>query len=112
MTECDLMSTIKKLAVKQKSKLAHRIKMGRSIQAPGIEVRTFYAQLKGMAASCDYKVTNKCVCGIEKDIDYSDRVIQDQLVWGILDQEILADLLGDKKTDRSTEEIVEYIATK
>ena len=44
MTEDDLMSAIKKLAVKQESKLAHRIKMGRSIQAPGIGIRTFYAQ--------------------------------------------------------------------
>ena len=78
MTENDLMSAIKKLAVKQESKLAHRIKLGRSVQAPGIGIRTFYAQLKGMAASCDYKVTNKCVCGVEKDIDYSDKVIQDQ----------------------------------
>ena len=112
MSETDLMSAIKKLAVKQESQLAHRIKMGRSIQAPGIGVRTFYAQLKGMAAPCDYRVHYKCKCGVDKDIDYSDKVIQDQLVRGIADQEILADLLGDEKTDRTTEEIVEYIARK
>ena len=38
--------------------------------------------------------------------------MQDQLVRGIADQEILADLLGDEKTNRTTEEIVEYIARK
>ena len=31
---------------------------------------------------------------------------------GIADHEILADLLGDEKTDRSTTEIVDYIARK
>ena len=112
MTEGELMSVIKKLAVKQESKLAHRIKMGRSVQAPGMGIRTFFAQLKGMAAPCGYTVASTCVCGVDKTIDYSDKVIQDQLVRGIADQEILADLLGDEKTDRTTEEIVEYIARK
>jgi len=39
-------------------------------------------------------------------------VIQDELLRGIPEQEILADLLGDEKTNRTTEDIVEYIAQK
>ena len=39
-------------------------------------------------------------------------MIQDQLVRGITDHEILADLLGDEKTDRSTTEIVDFISRK
>ena len=39
-------------------------------------------------------------------------MIQDQLVLGIADKEILADLLGDERTNRSTADIVEYIACK
>ena len=46
MMEGDLMFAIKKLAAKQESNLVHRIKMGRLAQAPGICIRTFYAQLK------------------------------------------------------------------
>ena len=45
-------------------------------------------------------------------MDYSDEVIQDQLVKGLADQEILADLLGDEKADRTTMQIVEFIARK
>ena len=45
-------------------------------------------------------------------VDYADMVIQDQLVRGIADHEILADFLGDDKSGRSTSEIVEFIARK
>ena len=45
-------------------------------------------------------------------MDCSNSVIQDQLIRGLADQEILSDLLGDEKTDRSLEQIVSYIACK
>ena len=44
--------------------------------------------------------------------DYSQEIIKDNLVRGIADQEILADLLGDPKTDRSLEEMVSFISQK
>ena len=112
MTEAALMEAVKRLAVKQESKLAHRIKMGKAIQTPGVSIRTFHAQLKGLATACDYTITSKCQCDRDNNIDYADHVIQDQLVRGIADHEILADLLGDEKTNRSTTEIVEYIARR
>ena len=112
MTEATLLEAVKKLAVKQESKLAHRIKMGKAIQSPGVSIRTFHAQLKGLATACDYTISSQCQCMRNNTIDYADHVIQDQLVRGIADHEILADLLGDEKTDRSTTEIVEYIARK
>ena len=39
-------------------------------------------------------------------------IIKDNLIRGISDPEILADLLGDPKTDRSLEEIVNFVAQK
>ena len=45
-------------------------------------------------------------------IDYSDEVILDQLVRGISDKEILADLLGETKTDMTLPEVAAYIARK
>ena len=112
MSEADLLQAIKRLAVKEESKLTHRIKMGRATQQPGASIRTFHAHLKGLAAPCEYQTSHTCGCGKTNDIDYSDNVIQDQLVRGIADQEILADLLGDEKSDRTTKEIVEFIARK
>ena len=41
MTEVDMMAAIKKFAVKEESKLAHRIKLGRAVQSPGVSIRTF-----------------------------------------------------------------------
>ena len=112
MAEQDLLQAVKKLTVKVESVLAHRIKLGKAIQAPGQGIRTFHAQLKGLASACDYAVSFTCPCTRVKKVDYSHSVIQDQLIRGLADQEILAELLGDEKTDRSLDQIVEYIARK
>ena len=112
MTEGNLLAAAKRLAVKEETKLAHRIKMGRALQSPGSSVRTYHAHLKGSAAHCRYQITHHCTCGRDSMVDYSDEVIQDQLVKGLADQEILADLLGDEKADRTTDQIVEFIARK
>ena len=40
-------------------------------------------------------MSNTCTCVIATLVDYGDQVIRDQLVRGIADQEILADLLGE-----------------
>ena len=86
--------------------------MGRAVQSPGTGIRTFYAQLKGLSTPCEYKITHTCTCTKVNTIAYEDSVIQDQLVRGIADQDILAELLGDEKSDRATSEIVEFIARK
>ena len=112
MVEADLLKAVKELTVKMESVLAHRIKLGNAVQAPGQGIRTFHAQLKGLAAACNYKATFTCTCSAVKEVDYSSSVIQDQLIRGIADQDILADLLGDEKSDRSLDQIIEYIARK
>ena len=112
MLEENLLKAVKDLTVKSESVLARRIKLGKATQAPGQSIRTFYAQLKGLASAGGYKVSFKCKCETVNEVDYSTAIIQDQLIRGIADQEILADLLGDEKIDRSLEQIVEYIARK
>ena len=109
MTEANLISCTKKLAVKVESKLIHRIKMGQAVQPPGTGIHNFLANLKGLARQCDFTV----ICsGCEAETDYSEEVIGDQLVRGLDDQDILADLLGDDKNDRTLKETVEFIARK
>ena len=44
--------------------------------------------------------------------DYSEEVIHDQLVRGLHSQDIMADIIGDEKTDRSLLETVDFIARK
>ena len=107
MTEAALTASIKKLAVKVESKLLHRIKMGQATQAPETSVNNYLAKLRGMARQCHYEV--QC-SSCNAQTDYSEEVIRDQLVRGLYDQDIVADLIGDEKTDRTLLETVEFIA--
>ncbi|CAC5416148.1 unnamed protein product [Mytilus coruscus] len=67
--------------------------------------------LRGQASLCQYKATCKEI-GCNHIFDYSDEIIKDNLVRGIADPEIMSDLLGDSKTDRTLEETVSFIAQK
>ena len=109
MAEADLLSAIKRLAVKDESTLVHRIKLNKMTQSPGTGIRTFLASLRGQASLCQYKATCK-EPGCAHVFDYSDEIIKDNLVRGIADPEIMSDLLGDPKTDRTLEETVSFIA--
>ena len=111
MVEADLLAAIQRLAVKDESILVHRIKLSKMTQAPGTGIRTFLASLRGQAALCNY--TAKCKeADCPHTFDFSDEIIKDNLVRGIADPEILSDLLGDPKTDRTLEEAVSFIAQK
>ena len=111
MPEADLLSTIKRLAVRDESILVHRMKLAKMTQGPGMGIRTFLANLRGQAALC--KFTVECtVPGCSHTFDYSNEIIKDNLIRGISDPDILADLLGDPRTDQSLEEVVNFVAQK
>ena len=111
MSEANLLSAIKRLAVKEESVLVHRIRLGKMTQTPGTGIRTFLANLRGQAALCQYVA--KCAEPLcTHTYNYSDEIIKDNLIRGIADPEILADLLGDTKTDRTLDETVTFIAQK
>ena len=111
MSEVDLLAAIKRLAVKEESTLVHRIKLSKLTQAPGTPIRSFLATLRGQASLCQYTASCK-ESGCNHTYDYSDEIIRDNLIRGIADPEILADLLGDSKTDRTLDETVAFIAQK
>ena len=111
MPEAELLSAIKRLAVKEESTLVHRMKLNRMTQSPATGIRTFLAALRGQAALCQYKATCKQP-GCTHVFDYSEEIIKDNLIRGIADPEILSDLLGDSKTDRNLDETVAFIAQK
>ena len=111
MCEADLLAAIKRLAVKDESVLVHRIKLSKMTQAPGIPIRTFLASLRGQASLCQYVADCK-TAGCNHKYDYSEEIIKDNLIRGIADPEILSDILGDSKTDRTLDETVSFIAQK
>ena len=80
-------------------------------QSPGTGIRTFVASLWGQAALCQYVVP--CTePGCIHEFDFSEEIINDNLVRGIAEPEIMSDLLGDPKTDRTLEETVYFIVTR
>ncbi|KAK6178258.1 hypothetical protein SNE40_013066 [Patella caerulea] len=102
MPENELLNAIKRLAVKEESTLVHRLKMNRMVQSPATGIRTYQAAL------CQYKATCK-EPGCVHVCDYSEEIIKDNLIRGIADPEILSDLLGDSKTDRTLDETVSFL---
>ena len=50
MKESDLLTEIRRLAVREESILVHRMRLGKMVQAPGMTIRTFLANLRGQAA--------------------------------------------------------------
>ena len=111
VTENTLLETIKSLAVIIESELVHRIKMTSTNQTPGSSVRNYLTTLKGIAKHCRYFYTcPNSTCA--RQIDYSSEMIKDQIVKGLSDRDIVADLLGDVKKDRTLEEVVDFIDRK
>ena len=111
MPEAGLIEIIKRLAVRDESILVHRMKLAKMVQSPGMGIRTFLANLRGQAALC--KFTAKCTeANCTHTFDFSNEIIRDNLIRGLADPEILADLLGDPKTDRSLEDVVNFVAQK
>ena len=111
MAEADLLASIKRLAVNDESTLVHRIRLGKMTQSPGTGIRLFLARLRGQASLCQYVATCR-VPSCNHVFDYSEEIIKDNLIRGIADPEILSDLLGDPKTDRTLKEIVSFITQK
>merc|ERR1711867_92326 len=85
--------------------------MWQTSQTPGQGVRNFHAVLKGQAKLCQFKVTCPSpTC--DAMVDYSEEVIMDTLIRGIVDKEIVSDLLGEVQTDMTLQQTVDYIARK
>ena len=105
LPEEELLAAIKRLAVEDKSTLVHRITLSKMTQDPGTSLRTFLANLQGQAALCNYTVTCKADNRYHV-FDFTNEIIEDNLVSGISDPEILSDLLGGPKTDRTLDETV------
>ena len=111
MSEKDLLKEIKRLSVREESVLVQRMKLNRMTQAPGMSIRTFLAGLRGQASLCKFEAKcSKPDC--THTFNYSNEMIKDNLIRGLTDPEILADLLGDPKTDRTLDEVVSFVSQK
>ena len=80
-------------------------------QSPGTGIRSFVASLRGHAALCQYVVPCR-EPGCTHEFDFSEEIINDNLVRGIAEPEIISDVQSDPKTDITLDETVSFILNR
>ena len=89
-TEAEVMTAMKKLAVRQENTMVARVTLHDMRQDRDEPVRSFGARLRGQAGVCKFFM--KCP-GCDVDVNYTEPILRDVLAKGIVDPEIKMDLL-------------------
>ncbi|KAK3731812.1 hypothetical protein QZH41_007627 [Actinostola sp. cb2023] len=105
----DVMSAIRKLAVREESTMVARVQLHNMHQDRHETVRSFGARLRGQAGVC--KFTTQCL-ECNASVNYTEHILRDVLTRGLSDSEIQLDLLGDKNQDMTLEEVLQFVEAK
>ena len=92
-TEQELLDVMKRLGVKKQNILLNKVVFLDMAQDTGEPVKLFTARLKGQAAMCDFTLPT----GVS---DYTDQMVQHQLVRGLSDQSIQEYVLAHAATEQ------------
>ena len=92
----DVMSAIRKLAVREESTMVAWVQFHNMRQDRDETVRSFCARLHGQAGIC--KFTTQCP-SCDTNVNYTGHILCGVLTCGLTDSEIQLDLLGDKNQD-------------
>ena len=111
-TEEALLAAIKQLAVIPVAICVRRAELLASKQDHGENVRAFFAKLKGKAATCSYFIA--CSSGTcTQVIDFTDIMVKDVFIAGLVDDEIKKEVLGWAELDNeSADATVRFIEAK
>ena len=111
-TEAALLTTIKELAVIPVAICVRRAELLTTKQGHGENARAFYAKVKGKVATCSYSITcSSSTCA--QVIDFTDVIVKDVIVAGLVDDEIKKEVLGLADLDnKSLIETVTFIEAK
>ena len=114
--EYELLANIKKLAVGTENAMVARDILSKMRQDRDEPVRAYSARLKGQARVCQFTARCQCSSCPNHDacvgVDYSDIVVQDQVILGCADHEIKLDCLIEKGTSASLEEVTAFVESK
>ena len=99
----DVMSAIRKLAVREESTMVAWVQLHNIHQDRDETVRSFCARLCGQAGIC--KFTTQCP-SCDTNVNYTEHILRNVLTRGLADSEIQLDLLGDKNQDMTLEEVL------
>ncbi|XP_065641175.1 uncharacterized protein LOC136073504 [Hydra vulgaris] len=105
------LKAMKKLAVIPVATCVRRAELLQMRQGHNESIRSFYAKLKGKAATCNYTV--QCHCHPQTTVDFTDVIIRDIVVAGLSDTDIRKDVLGWVSLDTaSVTDIIAFIEGK
>ena len=108
-TEEEVLSAIKKLAVREENTMVARVALYEMRQDREEGIRAFGARIKGQAGICKYLM--KCT-SCQHQNDYTDEILKDVIIRGIADPEIQLDLLSDRNQEMTLEEVLNFIEIK
>ena len=108
-SENDLLTEIKKLAIKCQSQLVNRYALMNMTQESGEPATQFLARLRGQAALCGYEILCE---GCNTTLHYEQDIVSDQLVRGLASSEIQEELLARGSELTTQEKIIEFISAK
>jgi predicted RNA-binding Zn-ribbon protein involved in translation (DUF1610 family) len=108
-TEEDVLTSVKKLAVREENIMVARVALNDMRQDHTETICSFGARIRVQATIC--KFLFPCPnCNTE--VNYTDQILRDILVRGIADNDIQLDILGEANQDMPLEEIFRYIEAK
>ena len=111
-SEDHLLNKIKQMAVIPVAICVRRAELLSTKQDHGENARTFYAKVKGKAATCSYSI--ECSSGTCTQVnDFTDVMVKDVVIAGLVDEEVKKDVLGWSDLDnKSLGETVTFIEAK
>ena len=98
LSEEQLLSNIKELAVKGKNTAVHRQDFYSIQQTPGQPIQQYVATLKAKSEQCDFRVKCNNACCDNTFVSYASAMIADQMVVGLYDKQIQGEILAKHST--------------
>lgn len=111
LTEDQVLSEIKKLAVTEDNTIVSRVILRGMSQGADEEIKHFAARVKGQADICKYFVTcTRPNC--DTKVSYADSEIKDQICKGLYDSEIQQDVLALNNDTMTLKDTIKFISAK
>ena len=109
LTEQELLSEAKSLAVKRRNKLVNRIKLAGMIQGGDETITSYETRLKPIARTGKFK--EKC-SNCSQDVDFTEQMVLDHLIRGLADETIQTKVLAMNDEDITLSKVVKFIESE
>ena len=104
-----VLAAIKKLAVREESTMVARLTLTEMRQNRDETIRSFGARIQGQANVCNYSI--ECP-SCQTQVSYTEHILRDVLIRGIIDPEIQLDVLGHQNQNLSLEKVFQLVEAK